>query len=408
MAKEITKVGQAGLEELSQGYILKTRVQRIILPEETYKAIEELGESDDPRTVLLHGPPGIGKTTLCYKLLYDITRDKLFADQKVIPYLIRLRDINTLEDKLTFTELLLEKHGRKYGQGDNWMQELYSELEAVENRIVILIDGYDESQGLGSNTKQEYLQTTSKVNMPARPQQLAYSLIEGSILPNAKVFVTSRSYAIDSLKECVQRVVELEGFTEARLQERLIKEFGDEVGRETLQYLKEHPRLLGLCYVPRHTECFISHLKRKGLSANIKIKDITEPIPESMAHLILCLITQIMEESCHDLKYQTRVRDKTVLEEKKKLLTKLSKMAHDGLYSPEGVKQVFTEEEAKKWDLAVDDLGSSIMGCYELLWEDAVTQKKLLLYTFPHLVVQEWCTGFNNLLVSKYCLMVVI
>ena len=162
VAKEITQPGEKGLQEITEGRILKTKCQREIKPEELFKCVEDMNETFDPRTVLLHGPPGIGKTTVCYKLLFDVTKDKLFADQKPIPYLIRLRDINTLNSDITFKELLLDKHGRKYGSGDNWISELWTQLEKVQDRIVVFIDGYDESDGLGANTNPEYLKTRSR------------------------------------------------------------------------------------------------------------------------------------------------------------------------------------------------------------------------------------------------------
>ena len=350
----------------------------------------ELGEKKNPRKVLLVGAPGIGKTTCCHTLVTDIFNHRLFQDQTIVPYLIRLRDLTLLEDAISFREILVENHGPQYGPEEAWQTEVWKLLQQNEERLVIFLDGWDENPALNDPN----IRPSSNALKMMTPEKAIKSLIDGSILPNAKLFITSRPHAVQTLVKNVDRCFELEGLDMEKLKELCSRSLDSDSVNLVIEYLERHPRIRGLCYIPRHAKCFIDYVKFRA-STKQKYSDIMDLLPRTIASLFFCIVITLLEESCSDLKenqHSEHLEDLQILGLKKEFLLKVGKLA---LYGLKNNKPIFTEQDLKDsgCNLTIEEAGQNIMGSYTLPWRDTTKVRERRYLSFPHHTVMEFSSA---------------
>ena len=143
----------------------------------TLQALGQTSDGSPARLILLEGAPGVGKTTFSRDMCLKWARNELFSDTTILA-LFPLRDYNlrkatNLQGLLGFIKP--EIH-----------ESLTKELEVNKGQgVTFWLDGWDEiASSLADNQLSVYKQ-----------------LVSGEILPNAKVIVTSRSWATEYLKK---------------------------------------------------------------------------------------------------------------------------------------------------------------------------------------------------------------
>ena len=187
-------------------------------------------DSDQSLTVVVDGPPGIGKTTLCRKLLNLWANGELKHKQYDLVLYCPLRNIkiaqaNKLEQLLNYNyqcpdvSMVTEWLERSHGKG-----------------LLIIFDGWDE---LSTQLRQSSLPT---------------EIICKQLLHKCSVVVTSRSYASSSLLEItsVNKHVAIMGFLEEEIN-TVIKgtlENNPQIAQELIDELQIRNDVLSLCYVP--------------------------------------------------------------------------------------------------------------------------------------------------------------
>ena len=185
-------------------------------------------DSDQPLTVIVDGPPGIGKTTLCRKLL-NLWANGKFKQYDLVLYCplrnTNISQANELEQLLNYNyqcpnvSMVAEWLERSHGKG-----------------LLIIFDGWDE---LSTQLRQSSLPT---------------KIICKQLLHKCSVVVTSRSYASSSLLEIssVNKHVAIMGFLEEEIN-TVIKgtlENNLQIAQELIDELKIRNDVLSLCYVP--------------------------------------------------------------------------------------------------------------------------------------------------------------
>ena len=185
-------------------------------------------DSGQSLRVIVDGPPGIGKTTLCRKLLNMWAKGELTHGQHNLVLYCPLRNdkvaqASTLADLSVYQSPTVSKVVE-------WM--IASEGEG----LLIIFDGWDE------------------LNTDLRRSSLAARIIRREILAKCSVIVTSRSYASYSLlKICsVNRHVEIIGFSEKEINEVVIGTLEKEpqLAEKLIQDLEVRGDVQSLCYVP--------------------------------------------------------------------------------------------------------------------------------------------------------------
>ena len=185
-------------------------------------------ESGQPLTVVIDGPPGIGKTTLCRKLLNMWANGQIKHEQY---------------DLVIYCPLRYDKVAQASTLSDLFVYESPKVLKVVEwltvsegKKLLIIFDGWDE------------------LSVELRQSSLATRIIHKKLLHKCSVIVTSRSYASSSLLDLdsINRHVEVMGFTVQQIKNVVhgTLEMKPHLAKKLVQDLEVRGDVQSLCYIP--------------------------------------------------------------------------------------------------------------------------------------------------------------
>ena len=217
-----------------QWYMLRGQVDKIpqVTQDKQIDIQDVLKPCDSGQSlrVIVDGPPGIGKTTLCRKLLNMWAKGELTHEQYNLVLYCPLRN-----DKVAQANEL--KQLLKYTYDCNEVTTVTEWLQKIHGKgLLIIFDGWDE------------------LSTDLRQSSLAARIIRREILAKCSVIVTSRSYASYSLLKLssVNRHVEVLGFSEKEIKV-VIKgtlEKEPHLAEKLIQDLEVRDDVQSLCYVP--------------------------------------------------------------------------------------------------------------------------------------------------------------
>ncbi|XP_078379483.1 uncharacterized protein LOC144662531 isoform X1 [Oculina patagonica] len=156
-----------------------------------------------PRTVLIEGNPGMGKTTYCKKLVYDWATGKQEAEDSFprfeIVLLLKCRDIkfNVWE---AIDDQLLPRDIQECAR-----ERFFNFIRRNQSRVLLLLDGLDE--------------------LPAGKLPVYSELIQGRVLPKCHLVATARHEAGIKVRKYCDSILEIEGFTENDAEKFIFKYF---------------------------------------------------------------------------------------------------------------------------------------------------------------------------------------
>uniref|UniRef100_A0A8C1D5D3 Uncharacterized protein n=1 Tax=Cyprinus carpio carpio TaxID=630221 RepID=A0A8C1D5D3_CYPCA len=195
-----------------------------------------------PKTVILSGDSGRGKSFMLQKIMLDWASGELYSENFDVVFLLKWEEVKFLSQEMSLNELL------------SWSCSLTSDhmpeiQELTPEKVLLIIDGIDEF------FFDPHIQISSPTNpsQKALPMDTLRSLLNGLILPETFLLVTTRSaaHALISLLKGPQRFTEIMGFSERGVQEYFQKFFQDEqLFRKTYESLKTNQTLLTACSVP--------------------------------------------------------------------------------------------------------------------------------------------------------------
>ncbi|XP_028401001.1 NACHT, LRR and PYD domains-containing protein 3-like [Dendronephthya gigantea] len=216
-----------------------------------------------PYTILIIGRPGIGKTVLTRKIMYNWAKehnDKIYHKKVAFYFKFREFNFNEMQD-ITIKKFL--QFGTELSEDD--FESVFEEIWRKPQNAIFIFDGLDEfSVNLGENYQRVLAQSKKYSNDEVSCQMPAMAffvkILSGEMLPAATVLVTSRPTVNDVLcKMKFDRTVEIIGFTSDKI-EQYVKQFCANHKRcdleaTILSHIKSSSELMNLCYIP--VNCFI-------------------------------------------------------------------------------------------------------------------------------------------------------
>ena len=308
--------------------------------------------------VVVDGPPGIGKTTLCRKILNMWAKGEITHKGYDVVLYCPLRN-----EKIAYAESLADFftiNSPKVTSVVKWFEEREGE------GLLIIFDGWDELSEQNKNSS------------------LAAKIIRREDSVKCSVIITSRTYASASLLEAptVDRHVEVVGFSENEVKKVIKGTLCEETHRaqKLIEHLEVRGDALSLCYIPLICSIVISVCRNKEQFPITLTELYQDFILETIKrHVKIKVALEVEPSEIHSLDDLPEVIDKPLME--------MSHLAYLGLIE-DNPKMTFTILQPQKLHLEE----ASNMQYLGLMTTYSMFDK--LNYQFLHLTVQEFLAAW--------------
>ena len=321
--------------------------------------------TSDSQFVLVEGPPGMGKSTLCWELCRQWDTLKSLQDYKIVLQL-KLRE-RRVQNASSLQKIF-------YHDNKELSQNVVKEVFSSEGEGVLLIfDGFDEMP-------------TSVVQ---DKDSLLMALISGTSLPRATRLVTSRPSALHHKEKCFPpeyRHIEILGFTSDESKVRyaeLAFKSEPKVLASFKKFVFSNPIIKSLMYIP--VNCAIISQVYKDIRRSRKL------MPKTMTQLYSTLIPVLIKrymigkgkwDSDHGIPSDLEDLPKDIVLS----LDRVSELAYNGLLK-EDVQLVFTDSDVGE--------GFQHLGLLSETKEMYVCEGAVSSYSFLHLSIQEFLAAWH-------------
>ena len=361
------KFGQLGLIEGHGGCLsklegmkrlwdmLRGKLDNIMNVSERIDIQDVLKHNDDnsPIKVVVDGPPGVGKTTLCHKLCNMWAKNELKKCSFDLVFHLPLRD-ERVSSAENISDLVSLFHSSRK------LCETVSDqiLETNGRGLLLILDGWDEIKGRDQN------------------RSFILDIIQGRQLHKCNVLVTSRTYASAKLLQLqsVNRHVEVLGFEEEEIYSYVRNELTEENAEQLIKELDIREDVLSLCYIP-----FVCSM----LVRVYQLSDYTLPntLTKFYKKYVLYAVKRSMKKQ--ELDPDTVESLEELQEDQKRAFDELCCCAYEKLMTQ---NTTFNRNEIVKLSHSLKCEHFGLMNCYKI----ADTTK----HQFIHLTIQEFLAAW--------------
>lgn len=214
-----------------------------------------------PKSVIVQGAPGIGKSTFAWKFCRKWAKGKLYNEFDLV-VLLRMRE-KKVREATTLVDLF-------YSLDQKLSMSVAEEVISRSGKgVLLLFEGLDE---LPSSLLSE--------------DSFLLEILQGISLPELTTLVTSRPWAVqgllDKFDDQISRQVEILGFTKDDISRYVSNAFGTEEREDFMQYLYTHPQLETIMYIPLNAAFVVNIYK--------EFKRSNQAIPHTLTQLYTSLI----------------------------------------------------------------------------------------------------------------------
>ncbi|XP_073465148.1 NACHT, LRR and PYD domains-containing protein 3-like [Aquarana catesbeiana] len=277
--------------ERSQNEIIQTGVKHEKCLKETQTRLEHISPNKlfrwnhqsecVPNVVMVSGVPGIGKTTLMQKFVYDWVTGKHYQRFAFL-FFFRFRDLNRLGE-VSLEEMILHQYPYLESQIGDILQD--------PERLLFIFDGLDES------IHQMDFRSSKLSNPKQRSHfgEIVVSLVRQSLLKGCSVLITSRPTRVSSVDTSVfQRIAEIMGFLHGDRRIFFNNFFGnEELSEKAFHYVEENDMLYTFCYIPSYCWIICTVLSMCFRSQPITDQLMTS-LPKTVTQLFVTFVSNIL------------------------------------------------------------------------------------------------------------------
>ncbi|XP_034094434.1 protein NLRC3-like isoform X2 [Gymnodraco acuticeps] len=322
------------------------------------------------RAVLTNGVAGVGKTFSVQKFTLDWAEGLGNQDVSlVIP--LSFRELNLIKaEQYSLLRLLHVFHPT--------LQKVTAEQLAV-CKVLLIFDGLDESR-LSLDFRNS--EVVSDVSQQSSVNVLLTNLIRGKLLPSALVWITSRPAAANQIPpECVDRVTEVRGFTDAQKEKYFRRRSSDEdLSSRMISHIKSSRSLHIMCMIP--VFCWITAAVLEHMLTTDQRGELPQTLTDMYSHFLL--VQTKRKKQKYEEGHETSPQQLT--EADRELLLKLGRLAFEQL---EKGHIMFYQEDLQRCGLDVTEALVHSGVCTEIFKRDSVIFEKTV-YCFVHLSIQEF------------------
>ncbi|XP_056320783.1 NACHT, LRR and PYD domains-containing protein 3-like [Danio aesculapii] len=336
-------------------------------------------EKETIKTVLTKGIAGIGKTVCVQKFILDWSEGNANQDVDFM-FVLAFRELNLIKDhQCSLHRLLLDFHPE--------LQDLEPKI-LEECKVVFIFDGLDESRISGMFSDGEKVsnvnEPSSAVSESSSVAVLISSLMKGELLPSALIWITSRPAAAHQMpSKYINRLTEIQGFTEPQKEEYFRKRISDEhQASRIISNIRRSRSLHIMCHIP--VFCWISSTVLQKLLE----EDLSAEIPQTLTEMYIHFL--LIQIKTRNQKYEERDPEK-LLQSNREVIVKLAEVAFRQLMKG---NVMFYEEDLIESGIDVTDASVYSGICTEIFKEESVIHQRKV-YSFIHLSVQEFLSGFH-------------
>ncbi|XP_051865124.1 uncharacterized protein LOC127566648 [Pristis pectinata] len=324
------------------------------------------------RSAAVAGVPGIGKTTMVQKIVYDWATGKIYPHFQFV-FSFKFRDLNSINCRINLRELVLDQ----YPYFGNILGEVWKNPEG----LLFIFDGLDEFKHR-IHFADRWRDTEPQHKCPdpewwCEVSDIVYSLIQHKLLPGCSVLVTTRPTALHLLEKAEISVwAEILGFVGEERKEYFHKFFEDQtVAAAVFKHVEENEILYTMSYNPSY--CWILGLAL-GPFFTQRHKD-PQRVPKTVTQLYSYYIYNILKNHGREI------------DSPRDVLLRVGQMAYRGVFDN---KIVFTDGDLINYNLQPSQFLSGFL--MELLEREDCARS--VVYTFPHLTIQEFVAALAQFL----------
>ena len=320
-------------------------------------------ECQSPRTILIEGDPGMGKTTYCQKLAYDWATkkdewDPSFPEIEVL-LLLKCNEIQSNIWEAIDDQILPEE------MEDQAKECFFKFIRENQSKVLLVLDGLDEVDP--SNLK------------------VLFNLIQGKELSGCYIVVTSRHEAGSKVRRYCDTLWQIEGFTKKDAKNFILKYFKN-INREHLAWkLIEsiwHMRFLFESQQDRDLRELTKNPLNTALLCVI-CEDFEGVFPTSRTELYTEIVLCVLRR--YEQKQGLASKNEDLMTVYKKELIDLGRMALESLVKGE---LYFEEHKSDGCFIVLSKFG------FLSLQAGGSKRKVVVRYAFLHKSFQEFFAGF--------------
>ncbi|XP_074854068.1 NACHT, LRR and PYD domains-containing protein 3-like isoform X1 [Carettochelys insculpta] len=339
------------------------RHAELMAQQTTFTKINALFDPDrnqqSPRTIVLQGAAGIGKTMTAKKIMLDWAAGKLYRKNFDYVFYINCREINKNTER-SVADWVLDNCPNRKGP----IKEIFKKPE----KLLFIIDGFDELNSLPDDN-------SLCTDPPEKPvKTILCRLLRKEVLKESFLLITTRPTALEKLKQNVKfpRYAEIMGFSVDERKEYFHKFFCDKNrATKAFNFVKENETLFTMCFVP--IVCWIVCTVMKQQME--RREELTQTSKTTTSVYLLFLSNLLIHNGNEFEKISTQ--------ESKTILWKLCSLAADGILKQ---KVLFEEGDLKKYDLSLSNVQSLFLNA-SIFQKDTECES---VYSFIHLSFQEF------------------